>query len=70
MDAARGARLAAMDAAALVAELRALSDAGGSYDEQAQCCIHLCDASPLPTAVAAEDAVHVVATALKRSCSL
>jgi hypothetical protein len=65
MDAARGGQLAAMDAAELVAELRALNNAGGSsYDEQAQCCLHLCDASTLLTGAAAEDAIRAVVSAL------
>jgi hypothetical protein len=55
-----------MDAAALVVELRALTDAGGSYDDQATCCDHLQVASPLPTGAAAEDAVHAVVSALTR----
>jgi hypothetical protein len=64
--AARDAQLAAMDAPALVAELRALSDAGSSYEDQAQCCAHLCKASPLPSGAAAEDAVRAVVAALTR----
>jgi hypothetical protein len=57
MEAARVEQLAAMDATALVAELRALNDAGGSFDDQAQCCVHLCKSSFMPTGAAAEDAV-------------
>jgi hypothetical protein len=69
MDAARAAQqLTAMDATALVAELRALTAAGSSYDEQARCCGQLrasvASASPLPTGAAAEDAVGAVAAAL------
>jgi hypothetical protein len=66
MEAARAEQRAAMDAAALLAELRALSDAGSSYDAQAQCCFHLRDALPLPTGAAAEDAVRAVVSALSR----
>jgi hypothetical protein len=63
----REQQLAAMDATALVAELRALSDAGSSYDEQVRCCAHLYEASPLPTSgAAAEDAVRAVVAALSR----
>jgi hypothetical protein len=67
MDAACIDQLAAMDATALVAELRALSDAGSSFDEQAECCSHLCDAAPLlPAGAAADDAVRTVVSALTR----
>jgi hypothetical protein len=66
MDAAHVEQLAAMDAAELVAELRALNDAGGSYEEQAQCCMNLFTASPLPTGAAAEDAIRAVVAALTR----
>jgi hypothetical protein len=55
-----------MDAAALVAQLRALSAAGGSYDEQARCCADLRDVASLPTGAAAEDAVRTVVAALAR----
>jgi hypothetical protein len=55
-----------MDAAALVAQLRALSTAGGSYDEQARCCADLRDVAPLPTGAATEDAVRTVVAALAR----
>jgi hypothetical protein len=60
------ARLAAMDAAALVAELRALSDAGSSYDEQVQCCFLLQKLSAQPTGAEAEAAVRAVVSALSR----
>jgi hypothetical protein len=66
MEAARVAQLAAMNAAALVAELRALSDADGSCDEQVLCCVLLHKVSPLPTGAAAEDAVRAVVSALTR----
>jgi hypothetical protein len=71
MQAARVAQLKAMDAAALMAELRALSDAGGSVDEQVRCCSYLYDRrenghASLPTGEAAEDAVRAVVPALSR----
>jgi hypothetical protein len=66
MAAARAQQLMTMDAAALAAELRALSDAGGSYDEQAACCRLLSMASPLPTGIAAEHCVRAVVSALTR----
>jgi hypothetical protein len=64
MAAARGERLKAMDATALVAELRALTSAGSSLEEQALCCTCLFDVSLKPTGAAAEDAVCAVAAAL------
>jgi hypothetical protein len=66
MDATRAEQLAAMDVSALVAELRTLSDAGSSFDQQAECCFYLRDAVPLPTGAAAEDAVRAVVAALTR----
>ncbi len=66
MDAARDAQLAAMDATALVAELRALSDAGSRYEEQAQCCAHLCETAARLAGAAAEAAVRAVVAALSR----
>jgi hypothetical protein len=65
---ANAEELAAMDAAALVAELRALNIAGDSYEQQARCCLTLRDASPLPTGAAAEEAVRTVVSAL--SCGV
>jgi hypothetical protein len=62
----REQQLAAMDATALVAELRALSDAGSSYDDQALCRAGLCKVSPPPTGAAAEDAVRAIVVALTR----
>jgi hypothetical protein len=58
----------AADAAALVAELRTLSTAGGSYEEQTRCCTQLCHATPLLTGAgaAAVDAVRVIVAALSR----
>jgi peroxiredoxin family protein len=60
--------LTAMDATALVAQLRALNDAGGSYDEQAQCCtnLHFLGGARMPNGAAAEDAVRAVVAALSR----
>jgi hypothetical protein len=70
MDTARAEQLTAMDATALVAELRALTAAGSSYDEQALCCVHLYNVlSLLPVVgVAAEDTVCAVVAAL--SCDV
>jgi hypothetical protein len=60
-------KLMAMDPLTLVAKLRTLSDAGSSYVEQAQCCFDLQqNATPMPTAAAADDAAHAVITALSR----
>jgi hypothetical protein len=59
-----------MDAAALAAELLALSDAGGSYEALEQRCYDLCSlwqTPPLPSAAAAEDAVRAVVAALMRN---
>ena len=66
MEAARARQLMAMDTVALVAELRALSDAGSSYAEQALCCVNLSMAFSLPTGGTAEDAVRTVVSALSR----
>jgi hypothetical protein len=63
-------QLAAMDATALVAELRALNSAGGTssavHTAEISCCALLCAASPMPTGAAAVDAVRAVVDALTR----
>jgi hypothetical protein len=64
--AARVEQLKALDAAALVTELCALSDAGSRLDDQALCCARLGQLAPSAGTTAA-DAVRAIVSALSRA---